>query len=451
MAPTIPTDESSDHISSASSVAKDGTNPQEMRDSLTGSVSGQCTQVKRNGQRCGARALIGSSLCYFHDPASARARAAASKRGGERNHVAVLPSATADFPLNRAKDAVALLALTINQVLRGQIDPKDRKRRRLSLDRTAQGTGIGRNRGASGGAGTTDGSKQNRRDPPWSRRPGKIIWETRMSTHKKRLDKIEGTMSPCELVLVLVNKARSSGSLQKSMVWYNKNSARVIAQMETAVSDRQRDDPPSVLAKSIRAVRTETAFLIQLWIACNECNRELVDRCLPQLALFEASVRAVHYLCRSHNHATSATLTARLGSRELIDQAKATRELGEELLEELLATRLAIATISQGYFREQPLIFGGRDEKLSDRIDFVETSCELYNRILAVAGQYGESNLARGLPGIDVAKVSKAAEARVKPTVDDLLAAARNEAFLNLDPIAAMEQKRDTILGKGQI
>jgi hypothetical protein len=35
-----------------------------------------------------------------------------------------MPSTTADFPLSRAKDAVALLALTINQVLRGQIDPR---------------------------------------------------------------------------------------------------------------------------------------------------------------------------------------------------------------------------------------------------------------------------------------------------------------------------------------
>jgi hypothetical protein len=36
-----------------------------------------------------------------------------------------------------------------------------------------------------------------------------------MTTHKKRLDKIEGIMTPRELVLLLVNKARSSGSLQK--------------------------------------------------------------------------------------------------------------------------------------------------------------------------------------------------------------------------------------------
>ena len=124
MATTMSPDESSGRTSSAASVAEDVAISEESTDSSIGSVSGQCTQVKRNGQRCAARAQLGSSHCFFHDPASAPTRAAASKRGGERNHVAVLPSTTADYPLSRAKDAVALLALTINQVLRGQIDPR---------------------------------------------------------------------------------------------------------------------------------------------------------------------------------------------------------------------------------------------------------------------------------------------------------------------------------------
>jgi hypothetical protein len=237
------------------------------------------------------------------------------------------------------------------------------------------------------------------------------------------------------------------------MIWYDKNSARVIAQMETAMHERRRDDPPSVLAKAIRAVRTELAFLIQLWIACNECNRELVDRCLPRVALFQANVRTVYYLYQLHNYAASAASSGKggFGSRELIDQAKTARQLGTDLLEELLATNLAIATISRRYFNEQPLIFGGRDETLSDRIDFVETSCQLYNQILFVARQDDENNLAHGLPGIDVAKIRKAAQARIEPTVDGLIAAATNEAFFNLDPIAAIKQRKELMLGKGQI
>ena len=102
-----------------------------MSPSLRSRLIHQLVQFLGNALRLNATASVaprgryfGSSHCFFHDPASARTRAAASKRGGERNHVAVLPSTTADYPLSRAKDAVALLALTINQVLRGQIDPR---------------------------------------------------------------------------------------------------------------------------------------------------------------------------------------------------------------------------------------------------------------------------------------------------------------------------------------
>jgi hypothetical protein len=84
----------------------------------------QCTGLKPDGGRCGAVALTGSALCFFHDPASARERTAASKHGGEKNRAAVLPPDTPDFPLNSAGDAAALLGRTINQVLRGELDPK---------------------------------------------------------------------------------------------------------------------------------------------------------------------------------------------------------------------------------------------------------------------------------------------------------------------------------------
>jgi hypothetical protein len=84
----------------------------------------QCTEITREGDRCHAQALAGSSMCFFHDPASAQKRAEAAKRGGEKNRATVLPSATPDFALNSAADASALVARTINQVLRGEIDPK---------------------------------------------------------------------------------------------------------------------------------------------------------------------------------------------------------------------------------------------------------------------------------------------------------------------------------------
>jgi len=86
--------------------------------------SRQCEKVKDDGNRCAAMALTGSTCCFFHDPAAAEDRAAASKRGGEKTRTAVLPPDTPDFPLDNAGDAAALLGRTINLLLRGQLDPK---------------------------------------------------------------------------------------------------------------------------------------------------------------------------------------------------------------------------------------------------------------------------------------------------------------------------------------
>ena len=63
-------------------------------------------------------------MCFFHDPAAAEKRTAAQRRGGQKGRATVLPANTPDFPLNDAGDASALLSVTINQLRRGQLDPK---------------------------------------------------------------------------------------------------------------------------------------------------------------------------------------------------------------------------------------------------------------------------------------------------------------------------------------
>ena len=83
-----------------------------------------CEGVKPNGGKCHARRVAGSSYCFFHDPEKEAEREAAQRAGGLRNKVAVLSSTTPDARLLDARDVVKLLAETINQVRRGEVDPK---------------------------------------------------------------------------------------------------------------------------------------------------------------------------------------------------------------------------------------------------------------------------------------------------------------------------------------
>jgi hypothetical protein len=86
----------------------------------------KCDFRKKNGERCGADAQNGKSLCVFHDPANAAEGQRARRAGGvnRTRRSAVLPVETPDHPLATPNDISNLLALSINRVLRGQLDPK---------------------------------------------------------------------------------------------------------------------------------------------------------------------------------------------------------------------------------------------------------------------------------------------------------------------------------------
>jgi hypothetical protein len=87
-------------------------------------VIGLCETVKQDGTRCQARTLSGKPHCFFHDPASAEERTAASSRGGAKKHYSAPSQDAIDIALNSRSDAAALLARIINQLVRGAIDPK---------------------------------------------------------------------------------------------------------------------------------------------------------------------------------------------------------------------------------------------------------------------------------------------------------------------------------------
>jgi len=86
----------------------------------------KCEFGKKNGERCGADAQTGKSLCVFHDPARASEGRRARRAGGiTRSRLAVvLPTDTPDRPLGNTTDVSAFLSDSINPLCRGQLDPR---------------------------------------------------------------------------------------------------------------------------------------------------------------------------------------------------------------------------------------------------------------------------------------------------------------------------------------
>ena len=84
---------------------------------------GRCEHIKSDGQSCRAHATSGSPYCFFHDPATSEERTAAQRAGGQANRPAVAREAPVR-ELETSSHVARLLAETINNVRRGELDPK---------------------------------------------------------------------------------------------------------------------------------------------------------------------------------------------------------------------------------------------------------------------------------------------------------------------------------------
>jgi hypothetical protein len=86
----------------------------------------QCEHRLPNGKRCRAHARTNDRFCFFHSASTLADRGRARRAGGvaRSRSAAVLPGDTQDLPLHDTRDVCALLAESINQVRRGQLDPR---------------------------------------------------------------------------------------------------------------------------------------------------------------------------------------------------------------------------------------------------------------------------------------------------------------------------------------
>jgi hypothetical protein len=89
-------------------------------------MANKCEFRKKDGVQCRANAQLANGLCVFHDPAQAEEVGKARRAGGisRSSPARVLPADAPDLELKSSKDVGTLLAETISQVRRGQVDPR---------------------------------------------------------------------------------------------------------------------------------------------------------------------------------------------------------------------------------------------------------------------------------------------------------------------------------------
>lgn len=87
-------------------------------------VKRQCEFIKDSGERCKAKPVSDSKFCFFHDPNKSEEQKMARQKGGYARRSATLPKNMPEFEIKGAEEVVRLLSVTINQVRRGELDPR---------------------------------------------------------------------------------------------------------------------------------------------------------------------------------------------------------------------------------------------------------------------------------------------------------------------------------------
>lgn len=83
-----------------------------------------CRAKKPDGSACLTAALPDGDFCFFHDPDRADERHEANAAGGRNGRMKTMDAAAPDVKVESCQDVVRLLSDTINQVRRGELDPR---------------------------------------------------------------------------------------------------------------------------------------------------------------------------------------------------------------------------------------------------------------------------------------------------------------------------------------
>ena len=83
-----------------------------------------CKARTKDGTECQTPALAGSDFCFFHDPDKADERREANSKGGRQDKIKTLSADAPDIQVESCQDVARLISTTINQVRKGELDPR---------------------------------------------------------------------------------------------------------------------------------------------------------------------------------------------------------------------------------------------------------------------------------------------------------------------------------------
>jgi hypothetical protein len=87
-------------------------------------INKTCSGTTTDQTKCQAAAIRRSEFCFFHDPLNAEKRRESQAQGGRQNRLRTLGDSAPDLKIEDSEDVITLLVQTINQVRKGQMDPK---------------------------------------------------------------------------------------------------------------------------------------------------------------------------------------------------------------------------------------------------------------------------------------------------------------------------------------
>lgn len=87
-------------------------------------MAAKCKEKKTDGNRCGAWAMQGSDYCFSHNPETTDQHREATRAGGKVGRSVTLGSDADELRIDSSSDLLTATVQTINEVRRGEIDPK---------------------------------------------------------------------------------------------------------------------------------------------------------------------------------------------------------------------------------------------------------------------------------------------------------------------------------------